>query len=134
MHWLRIGQMESLLKTDLLDEAVSDELSSWINSQAKKVFYIDTSLEVHQMAQCHHSHLQTIGADVRSLPFSHDTFDGIISNSTLDHFKSHDEILISLRELHHVLRPGGQMILTLDNLANPIILYGIGYLSVCSNV
>jgi len=78
MHWLRIGQMESLLKTDLLDEAVSDELSSWINSQAKKVFYIDTSLEVHQMAQCHHSHLQTIGADVRSLPFSQGTFDGII--------------------------------------------------------
>ena len=78
IRWQPVNQTGSLLKTDLLYEAVSDELSSWINSQAKKVFYIDTSLEVHQMAQCHHSHLQTIGADVRSLPFSQGTFDGII--------------------------------------------------------
>jgi SAM-dependent methyltransferase len=122
MHWLRIGQMESLLKTDLFDEAVSDGLSSLLNSLAKRVFYIDTSLEVHQMAQCRHSNLQTIGADVRCLPIADGTFDGIVSNSTLDHFKSLDDLVVSLQELYRVLRPGGQMILTLDNLANPIIL------------
>ena len=121
-HWLPDREIESLLKTDLFDEAVSDGLSSLLNSLAKRVFYIDTSFEVHQRAKRRHPNLQTIRTDVRCLPFSHGSFDGIISNSTLDHFKSHDEILISLRELYRVLRPGGQLILTLDNLANPIVL------------
>ena len=121
IRWQPVNQTGNLLKTDLFDEAVSDGLSSSLNSLAKRVFYIDTSFEVHHMAKRRHSGLQTIGADVRYLPFSQGTFDGIISNSTLDHFKSHDEILISLRELYRVLRPGGQLILTLDNLANPIV-------------
>ena len=121
-RWLPDREIESLLKTDLFDEAVSDGLSSLLNSLAKRVFYIDTSFEVHQRAKRCHPNLQTIRTDVRCLPFSHGSFDGIISNSTLDHFKSHDEILISLRELYRVLRPGGQLILTLDNLANPIVL------------
>ena len=121
-RWLPDREIESLLKTDLFDEAVSDGLSSLLNSLAKRVFYIDTSFEVHQRAKRRHPNLQTIRTDVRCLPFSHGSFDGIISNSTLDHFKSHDEILISLRELYRVLRPGGQLILTLDNLANPIVL------------
>jgi len=121
-RWLPDREIESLLKTDLFDEAVSDGLSSLLNSLAKRVFYIDTSFEVHQRAKRRHPNLQTIRTDVRCLPFSHGSFDGIISNSTLDHFKSHDEILISLRELYRVLRPGGQLILTLDNLTNPIVL------------
>ena len=121
-RWRPVHKTETLLKTDLFDEAVSNGLSSLLNSRTKKVFYIDTSIEVHQRAKRRHPNLQTIGADVRQLPFADGTFDGIISNSTLDHFKSHDEILISLRELYRVLRPGGQLILTLDNLANPIVL------------
>jgi SAM-dependent methyltransferase len=121
IRWQPVNQTGNLLKTDLFDEAVSDGLSSLLNSLAKRVFYIDTSFEVHQRAKRRHPNLQTIRTDVRCLPFSHGSFDGIISNSTLDHFKSHDEILISLRELYRVLRPGGQLILTLDNLANPIV-------------
>jgi len=62
-----------------------------------------------------------MGADVRCLPFADNQFDIILSNSILDHFQSSGEIVTSLRELHRVLRPGGQLILTLDNLANPII-------------
>jgi ubiquinone/menaquinone biosynthesis C-methylase UbiE len=73
------------------------------------------------MAKRHHPRLQTIRTDVRRLPFPSGIFDGIVSNSTLDHFESSDEIVTSLRELYRVLRPGGEMILTLDNLANPII-------------
>ena len=59
---------------------------------------------------------------MRHLPFAQGAFDGIVSNSTLDHFQSLDDLLVSLKELFRVLRPGGQMILTLDNLSNPIIL------------
>jgi len=121
-RWLRSDQMENLLKTDLFDEAVSDGLSSLLNVRSKRVFYIDASLEVHRRAKRRHPNLQTVGTDVRCLPFADGTFDGIVSNSTLDHFKSLDDLVISLKELYRVLRPGGQLILTLDNLANPIIL------------
>jgi SAM-dependent methyltransferase len=122
IRWLSERQRENFLKTDLFDEAVSDGLSPLLNARAKKIFYIDTSFEVHQMARSHRPRLQTIRTDVRRLPFSNGTFDGIVSNSTLDHFESADEIVTSLQELYRVLRPGGELILTLDNLANPIIL------------
>jgi SAM-dependent methyltransferase len=121
-RWRPVTQTETLLKTDLFDEAVSDGLSPLLNSLAKRVFYIDSALEVHEMAKGRYSDLQTIGADVRHLPFANGTFDGIVSNSTLDHFESLDDLSVSLQELFRVLRPGGQMILTLDNLSNPIIL------------
>lgn len=121
-RWLLNGQMENLLKTDLFDEAVSDGLSSLLNVRSKRVFYIDASLEVHRRAKRRHPNLQTVETDVRCLPFADGTFDGIVSNSTLDHFKSLDDLVISLKELYRVLQQGGQMILTLDNLANPIIL------------
>ena len=121
-RWLPEGQVENLLKTDLYDEAVSDGLAGLLASRARRVLYTDISLEVHRMAKGRHSSLETVGTDVRCLPFANGTFDGIISNSTLDHFESLDDMVTSLRELHRVLRQGGQMILTLDNLANPIIL------------
>lgn len=121
-RWWPKGQFENLLKTDLFDEAVSDGLSSVLNSRAKRVFYIDASFEVHQMVNRRHPPLRTIGADVRYLPFANDTFDGIVSNSTLDHFESPDDLVASLKELYRVLQPGTQMIVTLDNLANPIVL------------
>jgi ubiquinone/menaquinone biosynthesis C-methylase UbiE len=114
--------MDTLLKTDLFDEAVSDGLSPLLNSLAKRVYYIDSALEVHEIAKHRYSHLQTIGADVRHLPFANDTFGGIVSNSTLDHFESPGDLSGSLQELFRVLRPGGHMVLTLDNLSNPMIL------------
>ena len=122
IRWQPVNQTGNLLKTDLFDEAVSEGLSSLLNSLAKKVFYIDASFAVHQGAKRRHSGLQAIGADVRQLPFANGTFDSIVSNSTLDHFETRDGIVKSLQECYRVLRPGGQLILTLDNLANPIIL------------
>ncbi|MBI3797384.1 MAG: methyltransferase domain-containing protein, partial [Deltaproteobacteria bacterium] len=54
-------------------------------------------------------------------PFADGAFDAIVSTSTLDHFHSHAEVIASLQEFRRVLRPTGQLFLTLDNLANPII-------------
>lgn len=122
VRWQQSGQIGTLLKTDLFDEAVSDGLLPLLNSLAKRVFYTDSALKVHQMAKDRYPGLQTIGADVCNLPFTNGTFDGIISNSTLDHFESLDDLSSSLQELSRVLRPGGQMILTLDNRSNPVIL------------
>ncbi len=121
-RWQPLGSVNTLLKTDLFDEAVSDGLSPLLDALAKRVFYTDSALEVHEMAKVRYPFLQTIGADVRDLPFTDGTFDGIVSNSTLDHFESLDDLSVSLQELYRVLRPGGQLILTLDNRSNPVIL------------
>ena len=56
-----------------------------------------------------------------TLPFAEGTFDLIISTSTLDHFESPAAIADSLAELFRVLRPGGRMIITMDNPANPLV-------------
>lgn len=60
-------------------------------------------------------------ADVRRLPFRPAAFDGVLSTSTLDHFDDAAGIDVALGELARVLRPGGRLVLTLDNLANPLI-------------
>jgi SAM-dependent methyltransferase len=56
------------------------------------------------------------------LNFADATFDLIVSTSTLDHFDRREEFVGALAELNRVLRPGGRMILTLDNPLNPAYL------------
>jgi len=114
-------QIDCLLKTDLFDEALSDGLYPHLSHQARSVVGIDLSMPTVQTAGSRYPDLRALAADVRCLPFADNRFDVIISNSTLDHFKSRGEILASLRELNRVLRNGGQLLLTLDNLANPIV-------------
>jgi SAM-dependent methyltransferase len=121
-RWWSEERLECSLKTDLFDEAVHDGLIPFLTLRTKKLFCVDASFQVHKMAKWRYPALQTVSADVRRLPFSDGTFDGIVSNSTLDHFESLDDITAALKELYRVLRPGGQMILTLDNLSNPMIL------------
>ena len=119
--WLPSGSAERLLKTDLFDEAASDGLISSLALHTRNIFAMDLSFFAAQSAKRSYPFLQTTGADVRSLPFVDEAFDIIVSNSTLDHFESLEEILRSLRELRRVLRNGGQLILTLDNGLNPMV-------------
>lgn len=120
-RWLPENGAESLLKTDLFDESLGDGLCTLLSSRVKNIVGVDLSLVTVQSARSRHSNLQATAADVRWLPFADETFDFIVSNSTLDHFESPHEIADGLRELHRVLRSGGQLLLTLDNLANPVI-------------
>ncbi|MBN1152138.1 MAG: methyltransferase domain-containing protein [Dehalococcoidia bacterium] len=59
-----------------------------------------------------------VTSDARFLPFADDSFDLIVSDSTLDHFHTREEIVVALREHARVLKPGGTMIVTLDNPHN----------------
>lgn len=102
------------LKTDLYEErqpsrALLPSLptASWIG--------MDVSLVVVRAAG------GGVVADVRRLPFRSGAFDGVLSTSTLDHFDDLADIDVALGELARVLRPGGRLVLTLDNLANPLI-------------
>ena len=120
-QWLPTVYVEHLLKTDLFDESLGEGLYPLLSARAKIVFGIDLSILTVRAAKSRHEGLCATEADVRHLPFAAGVFDVIVSNSTLDHFESSDEIANSLHELHRVLRPGGQLLLTLDNLANPAI-------------
>jgi hypothetical protein len=55
------------------------------------------------------------------LPFARGSLDVIISNSTLDHFATRQEITGGLAELSRCLKAGGLPIVTMDNGSN--ILY-----------
>lgn len=106
------------LKTDLYEERTVERSlvpalpdADWVG--------MDVSVEVVRRAA------PAVGAaavtDVRALAFADDTFDGVLSTSTLDHFADLSDVAVSLRELRRVLRPGGLLVLTLDNPANPFI-------------
>lgn len=119
--WLSDGPARRMLKTDLFDEAVGPGLYSFLKSKTCLLAGIDVSILTLSAASSHCKSLKTACADVRSLPFVDEAFDVIVSNSTLDHFKTFDEIVASLGELRRVLKPGGDLLLTMDNLANPLV-------------
>ncbi len=118
-RWLPASPRDRLLKTDVFDEAVAAGLDDLLLNAARHVVGMDISLET--LRQARSVRRRALAADARDLPFATGAFDIIISNSTLDHFPEYPHLAASLRELHRVLKPGGELLLTLDNLANPKI-------------
>jgi SAM-dependent methyltransferase len=114
-------RVRSLLKTDLFDEAFGQGLYALLSSKAERVFGIDLSATVISIARSQNTNLYAFCADTRALPFEDGSFDVIVSNSTLDHFENDGDLFASLKECHRVLRDEGRLMLTLDNLANPVV-------------
>lgn len=120
-QWLGTTQYQSILKTDLFDEAFGPGLYPHLCSRSKVFTGIDLSYNVCRLAQSFHDGLLPLCADVRFLPFADSMFDVVLSNSSLDHFRTPDHIVTSLREIHRVLKRPGRLLLTLDNPVNPVI-------------
>lgn len=120
-RWLPEQPVPWLLKTDTFDEAVGEGLARILRTRAHTVIGMDLSFQNVQLACRGGTSVRGACADVRYLPFQDQSFDVVVSNSTLDHFQTLDEITVSLRELYRVLRKEGQFIVTLDNLVNPTI-------------
>ena len=120
-RWLAPAAGASVLKTDLFDEVAGSGLVPWLSSTFATVTGIDLSPAIVDMARARYPSLHAECADVRDLPFADSTFDAVVSNSTLDHFASGDDIATAFGELHRVLRPGGSLLVTLDNPRNPVI-------------
>src|SRR5215207_7718462 len=85
-RWLPDGQVGSLLKTDLFDEACRAGLYPLLARRAKHAVGVDVSATVVRGARARHPGLCGIVADVRRLPFGCGAFDVVVSTSTLDHF------------------------------------------------
>lgn len=120
-RWLPETSVSRLLKTDVFDEAVSHGLYPLLAARARTVVGIDIAFLTLRSAQSRCPGLRATRGDVRLLPFADASFDVVVSNSTLDHFDSLDDVRVSLRELHRVLRGGGRLLLTMDNPVNPMI-------------
>ncbi len=120
-RWLPPFQVENILKTDLFDEAFGEGLYPLMRSHAQWFIGMDISSLILHAAKSRYTGLEAIAADVRRLPFDDGTFDIVVSNSTLDHFHTRNEIMTSLYELHRVMKPSGQLFISLDNPANVFI-------------
>ena len=119
--WLPPGRVHRILKTDLFDEVVTEGLHKLIEGRADVVIGMDVSTRILAAAAHRHERLSCLGADVRSLPIADGCIDAVVSLSTLDHFDSIDGLRDSLAELWRILAPGGVLLLTLDNFANPVV-------------
>ena len=110
-----------MLKTDLFDEFVSPGLYPVLRARAARVVGVDISPQVVAAAGGRHPGLEVEVASVNRLPFEAGSFDAVVSNSTLDHLASEQEVAVALSELGRVIRPGGRLLITLDNPINPVI-------------
>ena len=124
-RWTEITPNQRVLKTDLFEEAFNNDNEQFSFDLAKlnsHILAIDVSSEIAQRAKANARYNKINGeyicGDVRQLPFRNDSFDLIISNSTLDHFHDQKSILVALTELRRIMRTGGTLILTLDNKDN----------------
>ncbi len=112
---------DRVLKTDLFEEAVGDGLAHVLGERFQSVDAIDVSRTVVDEAARRHPEIHAECCDVRELPYEDGTFDAVVSTSTLDHFETVAEIGEALRELRRVLAPGGTLVVSLDNLSNPLV-------------
>ena len=116
------------LKTDLYDEASSEyNILSLLSKCFKHVIGMDYSFAIAEHARQRLNNEKEVSpyavlvSDIRNASFKDDSFDCIISNSTLDHFLCREEIITSIRELYRILKPQGELIITLDNPWNPVV-------------
>ncbi len=120
-RWLPRETCGHLLKTDLYDEAMGEGLYPLLGLHAQHVIAVDLAGSVVAAALARYPQLLAAQADVRRLPFDRESLEIVVSNSTLDHFESRQDIGAALRELHRVMKPGGLLLLTMDNLTNPLV-------------
>lgn len=124
-RWADINTSKSILKTDLFAEALCPSrafLWDMLKSNSN-VIGIDVSTEITRRAKTEAAAYapnpaEYVNCDVQRLPFTGDSFDLIVSDSSLDHFIHEHEISTALSELTRVLKPGGTLIITMDNKSN----------------
>lgn len=110
-----------VLKTDLFEEANgAGRILNDLFPDTRLAIGMDLSVRTAQKALRRNSPaFESMSCDVRHLPLRTASVDVVISTSTLDHFELASDIDVALDEMIRVLRPGGSLIVTLDNPRNP---------------
>jgi SAM-dependent methyltransferase len=126
LKWTNLPSAQAILKTDLFAEALCPQRAfMWdllrLNSN---VTAIDISADITGRTRTNTQQFtdgktpKCVTCDIRKLPFDNSAFDLILSDSTLDHFENEHEIIIALSELKRILKPGGTLVITMDNKGN----------------
>ena len=129
--WIRAALPEPqtgiVLKTDLFEEAYGEDgIYGDLFPQSSLSLGMDLDEPTVRIASQRQvscparTGFRAIVCDVRCLALRHLSVDVVVSTSTLDHFSSRQEIERSLDELNRVLRPGGTLLITMDNSRNPL--------------
>ena len=94
-----------LLKGRLLDFGCGRK--PWMS-----LFHVDEyiGVDIEESGHNHHDSVVDVFYDGHTLPFEKDSFDSIFSSETFEHLFNIDEILT---ELNRVLKPNGQLLITI---------------------
>jgi len=117
--WAPSGNGKSTLKTDLFEEAFGrDSLIDTLGLSFTFTVGIDLSRVVVKKAKERLLGYPFLVSNICRLPFKEESFDFILSNSTLDHLPF-DMLYDGINEMWRVLKNGGCLILTLDSRHQP---------------
>lgn len=112
-----------VLKTDAFEEIRGSELIEALGERYQQTVLCDLAYPaLHQGAEHHRQpSVGWVQTPVQCQPFATGSFDAVVSFSTLDHFADVNDIGRSLNELARITRPAGQLLISLDNGANPLL-------------
>lgn len=78
-----------------------------LDKQGLKVTGLDLSAGLLTVASQKFPDVDFVEGNLLSLPFDHDSFDGVWSNTSLLHLETIEDVKLALREMSRVLRPSG---------------------------
>ncbi|HYW44115.1 MAG TPA: class I SAM-dependent methyltransferase [Bryobacteraceae bacterium] len=121
-RWTRGVAVRRVLKTDSFEEAHGDDCILFDLFPPAYSLGMDLALSTARRAQsrCPSERVRFLVSDARSLAVRPESMDAIVSTSTLDHFDTRAEFERAIGQLAGVLRPGGVLVITLDNPRNPL--------------
>ena len=122
-RWTAGVTVRNLLKTDLFEEANNgDAILAELDGGQVRAFGMDLNpATVIRAAQRYSSPSPPfLACDARQPALRPASMDVIVSTSTLDHMETAGDFHASLKALAGLLRPDGVLIITMDNLENPL--------------
>lgn len=130
-RWTEGLHPQRVLKTDLFEEAFGgDRVLADVAPNAGMILGMDAAFSTARAAARRNPGLARglVAMDIRRPGFVDGCLDLVISTSTLDHFATREDFVESLKAVAGMLRPGGRLVLTLDNPWNPLF-YPLRWLS-----
>jgi SAM-dependent methyltransferase len=121
-QWTSGVTIRRVLKTDSFEEAHGDDCILFDLFPSAYSVGMDVALSTVRRAQarCQNPQVRFVVSDARNLAIRPEGMDVVVSTSTLDHFDTRGEFERAIGQLAGVLRPGGVLVITLDNPHNPL--------------